>query len=77
MKKLTLVRHAKSSWKHNVIDFERPLKTRGENDAVLVANYIKDKLEKPDVIWSSDANRALSTAKTQTRAQYLLPFYYS
>ncbi len=63
MKQLTLIRHAKSSWAHKVIDHERPLLERGINDAILVANYLKGKLKTPDVIWSSTANRALSTAK--------------
>ena len=33
MKKVILVRHAKSSWKHNVPDIERPISNRGYNDA--------------------------------------------
>ncbi|MDX1279265.1 histidine phosphatase family protein [Oceanihabitans sediminis] len=63
MKKLTLIRHAKSSWEHPVVDFERPLKKRGELDANLVSKYAKLKVFKPDLILSSDANRAKSTAK--------------
>lgn len=63
MKRLTIVRHAKSSWKHDVIDHERPLNKRGFNDAQLVSSYLKDKLEKVDMIWSSDANRAKTTCE--------------
>lgn len=62
MKKLILVRHAKSSWKHNVIDHERPLNSRGNSDASLVSNYIKNKNLKIDKIVSSDAIRAKATA---------------
>lgn len=36
MKKLIIVRHAKSSWEHNLPDHERPLNQRGFNDADLV-----------------------------------------
>ena len=62
MKKLVLIRHAKSSWEHQVPDFERPLKKRGINDAQLISKYVKGKIEIPDLILSSDANRAKSTA---------------
>lgn len=63
MKTLYLVRHAKSSWKHDVDDHERPLKQRGENDATLVAEKAKKTITPPQKIISSDAVRALSTAK--------------
>ncbi|WP_452230180.1 MULTISPECIES: SixA phosphatase family protein [unclassified Lacinutrix] len=62
MKKITIIRHAKSSWEHRVTDFERPLKKRGLEDAFLVSFYAKNKIIIPDVILSSDANRARSTA---------------
>lgn len=63
MKNLYIVRHAKSSWEYDVSDHERPLKKRGLNDANLVSNYLKGKINKPDLIISSDANRAKTTAE--------------
>lgn len=63
MKTLYLVRHAKSSWKHDVDDHERPLKQRGETDATLVSEEAKKTITPPQKIISSDAVRALSTAK--------------
>jgi len=63
MKNLILIRHAKSSWVHQVSDFERPLKKRGLEDSKLVSNYVKDKIFKPDLVLSSDAKRARSTAE--------------
>lgn len=63
MKTLYMVRHAKSSWKHDVIDHQRPLKTRGNNDSKLVSEKIKAEINPPQKIISSDANRALSTAR--------------
>lgn len=62
MKNLYLVRHAKSSWKHNVSDHQRPLKKRGFKDAHLVSNHLKGNITLPDLVISSDANRALTTA---------------
>jgi len=63
MKQLVLIRHAKSSWKHDVKDAERPLKTRGFRDAVLVSKSFQNTSISPDIIFSSSANRALSTCK--------------
>ena len=57
------MRHAKSSWEHHVSDFDRPLKGRGTKDAQLISNYVRDKMDLPDLILSSDANRARSTAE--------------
>ena len=62
MKTLYLVRHAKSSWEHDVIDHERPLNNRGFKDADLVSSHLKDTLVLPDLIMSSDAMRAKTTA---------------
>lgn len=61
MKKLILVRHAKSSWEHNVIDHERPLKERGVNDAGLVSGILTEKCLPVDLVLSSDATRAKTT----------------
>lgn len=44
MKNLILIRHAKSSWEHDVIDHERPLKDRGITDT----NMISDELNNYD-----------------------------
>ena len=62
MKTLYLVRHAKSSWKFDVIDHERPLNDRGLNDGPKVAAYVAAKMPKPDLIMSSDAMRSKTTS---------------
>ncbi|MEP0211666.1 MAG: phosphoglycerate mutase family protein [Cellulophaga sp.] len=59
MKKLTLIRHGKSSWNYNVSDRDRPLLERGINDAYLVAGALKEPII--DAVFSSPANRALHT----------------
>ncbi|WP_435413688.1 SixA phosphatase family protein [Psychroserpens mesophilus] len=63
MRQLVLIRHAKSSWEYDVTDAERPLKKRGFRDAALVSKAFKNTSILPDVIFSSPANRALSTCK--------------
>lgn len=63
MKKLILMRHAKSSWEFDVGDMDRPLKKRGITDANLVSINFKKQNLRPDFIFSSPANRALSTCK--------------
>jgi phosphohistidine phosphatase len=64
MRRLLLIRHAKSSWKDlDVGDHERPLNKRGERDSLSMARHLADKDEHLDVIYSSTANRALDYAQ--------------
>ena len=64
MKKLYLVRHAKSSWKQpELSDFERPLNKRGKRDAPFMGNILNEKGIMPDLIISSPAVRAYTTAR--------------
>lgn len=62
MKKLILVRHAKSSWEYDVIDHERPLKKRGVTDANLIAEKLKTLNLDLDKVLISDATRTKLTA---------------
>ena len=64
MKKLLLIRHAKSSWDDiSLNDFDRPLNERGKKDAPVMAQRLMDKNEKIDLFISSPAKRASRTAK--------------
>ena len=64
MKRLYLVRHAKSSWSNPELrDFDRPLNKRGKRDAPFMGKLIKEKGVKPDLIITSPARRALRTAE--------------
>ena len=63
-KTLYLIRHAKSSWDDpSQSDFQRSLNDRGLKDSPLMAKLIKGKNIIPDLIISSPAVRALSTAE--------------
>lgn len=62
MKKIIIVRHAKSSFKYNVIDHERPLNNRGYDDAHLLSKHLGNKKLNIDLVLSSDATRAKNTA---------------
>ncbi|MFT5659899.1 MAG: phosphohistidine phosphatase [Sulfurimonas sp.] len=64
MKKIYIIRHAKSSWKDmDLEDFDRPLNKRGELNAPLMGKRLKKKSVVPDIILSSSALRAKTTAK--------------
>lgn len=64
MKKIILVRHAKSSWDDPFLnDHDRPLADRGIADAPKMAKRLKKKGIVPDLILSSTALRAAETAK--------------
>lgn len=64
MKRLYLIRHAKSSWsvleKH---DFDRPLSNRGKRDSVLIGERFAASNIRPDLVISSPARRARKTAR--------------
>lgn len=64
MKKLLLLRHAKSSWKHaELVDHDRPLNKRGKRNAVRMGKILGREGLIPDVILSSSAVRAMKTAE--------------
>jgi phosphohistidine phosphatase len=64
MRKLYIVRHAKSSWDNMAIsDFDRPLNERGKKDAPEIAKRLVQRKVKIDALVSSPAKRAKKTAK--------------
>ncbi len=63
MKTLLLVRHAKSSWNDaDISDIDRPLKRSGVKDALEVSAKLKSLKVSPDIIITSPAVRAITTA---------------
>lgn len=64
MKTLYLIRHAKASWDQaELTDFERPLTQLGQQHAQNIGQELKKQNIKADLIISSPAIRALTTAK--------------
>ncbi len=64
MKSLYLARHAKSSWDDtDLSDFDRPLNKRGLRDAPFIGGLLAGMGERPEVIVTSPAKRAASTAR--------------
>lgn len=62
MKKLTLIRHAKSSWADfSLADEDRPLNKRGQRDAPFMADLMLKKGWLPELFVCSTAKRAQST----------------
>lgn len=63
MKKLIIIRHAKSSWDDPYLeDHQRPLAERGLKDSPRMGQRLKTKNILPDLMISSDAARAKATA---------------
>ncbi|NOX94757.1 MAG: histidine phosphatase family protein, partial [Alphaproteobacteria bacterium] len=70
MKRLTLMRHAKSSWdKPDVHDFDRTLNERGGKAAPLMGVYMKENRLIPDYILCSSAVR------TRQTLELILPYF--
>lgn len=64
MKKIFLIRHAKSDWgNHFISDFDRALSSRGKKDAPKMGEILESKKTMPNLIVSSPAKRAITTAK--------------
>lgn len=61
MKRLLLLRHAKSAWPENVADHDRPLADRGRRDAPRMGAYIAAAGFLPDFALVSSARRTQET----------------
>ena len=69
MKTILLLRHAKSDWGDpELTDFDRPLAKRGQKDAPLMGEVVKQLEHVPDLILSSPALRAQETAELVAEA---------
>lgn len=69
MKTVLLLRHAKSSWRdHDLDDVYRPLKKRGKRAAPRMGQLLVELNLLPDLIVSSNAVRALDTARLVAEA---------
>lgn len=67
--RLLILRHAKSSWADAFADdWERPLTDRGRRDARRVGELLRRQSLVPDVVITSDAVRAHTTAQIVTDA---------
>lgn len=64
MKRLYLLRHAKSYWDLDWLDdIERPLSRRGKNDAPIMGRHLRGRAVQPDVIITSPSARTMATAR--------------
>lgn len=83
MKTLLIMRHAKSSWSNSFLsDHERPLNGRGKENAPRMGKHLKHEACVPQLIISSTAKRAATTAEMVAIASgyegditYLSDFY--
>ena len=67
--RLTLLRHAKSSWSNpGLPDHDRPLSKRGKRDAPMMGARLAARGARPSAILSSTARRALTTARRVAEA---------
>ena len=69
MKMLLLMRHGKSDWDASYdIDHERPLNSRGARSARIMGRYLAAHNQVPDLVISSTAVRAKTTAQLAIEA---------
>ncbi len=61
MRRLLILRHAKSDWPSGLTDFDRPLAARGRVAAPLMGRYMKSEHLLPDFAIVSSARRTVET----------------
>jgi phosphohistidine phosphatase len=63
MKKLIIVRHSKSSWNDDsLLDFDRPLNKRGNEDGKKMSKLLKKYISSVDLLISSSSKRTRLTS---------------
>jgi phosphohistidine phosphatase len=67
-RRLLIVRHAKAGYPEGVSDHDRPLTDRGKRDALALGEWLARERFVPDVVLSSDAERAIATWELASRA---------
>jgi phosphohistidine phosphatase len=84
MKKILIMRHAKSDWSDSSLaDFDRPLNKRGKKAAPFMGKEIYNRKLVPDLVLSSPAQRAKLTAEAvakecniEEKIQWKEDFYF-
>ncbi len=61
MRRLILMRHAKSDWSHGTSDHDRPLNPRGRGAAEALGNWLRTEGLLPDAVLCSTAARTRET----------------
>ncbi|GLZ41619.1 histidine phosphatase family protein [Actinokineospora sp. NBRC 105648] len=61
MRRLVVLRHAKSAWPEGVPDYRRPLNDRGRRDAPAVGSWLAEHLDGIDLALVSPATRTRQT----------------
>ena len=75
VRRLIVMRHAKSSWKDpNLDDHERPLNKRGRRDAPTVADAIFERGWIPELVLVSSSKRTLQTLEGMSHRMGKTPF---
>ena len=83
MKEIFFLRHAKSSWDDFALkDFDRPLSTRGIQDAELMGNFFRSKKIKLDLVLSSPSKRTKETiehffSKDKPKLEFIDNIYHA
>ena len=73
MRRLMLLRHAKSDWPEGVADHERPLASRGRDAAPVIGRYMAGQGLLPDLAVVSTARRAQETWKLASANFAMVP----
>jgi phosphohistidine phosphatase len=69
LRRLVLLRHAKSAWDQDLPDVDRPLSGRGRRDAVEAGHWLAEHVGRPDLVLCSTAVRTRQTWARACKAE--------
>ena len=69
LRRLVLLRHAKSSWKDDLPDVERRLAPRGVRDAAAAGHWLAEHVGRPDLVLCSTSVRTRQTWALAAQAE--------
>ncbi|MFT7522106.1 MAG: phosphohistidine phosphatase [Kiritimatiellia bacterium] len=68
VRRLIIMRHAKSSWQHDLEDHQRPLNQRGRRAAPVIAAHLAQLGWRPEIVICSDSARTTETWRCMQEA---------
>ena len=73
-RQLLIMRHGKANWEIEIDDLKRPVTARGEEEARNIGRWLNNHSYRPDIIFSSNATRALATSNFMVEhAEFKVP----
>ena len=71
MKKIIIIRHAKSDWSNSTSDLDRPISKRGVNDAKIISKIFDSQDLRPEIIYTRQKEQLKPRGFLEKKSKYL------